>query len=125
MQSALYASGQEQALEARLESWGGMCWLMEDRLVPGADHSVARMTINAGCVSPTHRHPNCNETIVLISGDVTCVVDDREYRMTAGDAVFVPRGSAHGIRNDADQAAVALVAYSAGARVYEAVAAGE
>jgi mannose-6-phosphate isomerase-like protein (cupin superfamily) len=87
--------------------------------VPGADVSVARMTIDAEAVSPTHRHPNCNETIVLLSGTVTCIVDDREYPIQAGDAVFVPRGSAHAIRNETGQAAVAMLTYSAGTRVYE------
>jgi len=102
-----------------------MCWLIEDQLVPSAGVSVARMTINAGSISPTHRHPNCNETIVLLSGNVTCIVDDQEYLINAGDVVFVPRGSAHAIRNETNQAAVAMLSYSAGARVYEAIKTSE
>ena len=98
-----------------------MCWLMEDQLVPSAGVSVARMTINAEAISPTHRHPNCNETIVLLFGNVTCIVDDQEYLMKAGDVVFVPIGSAHAIRNETNQAAVAMLSYSAGGCVYEAI----
>ena len=119
MQPTLHASGHAQKVEARSETWGAMCWLVEDQLVPSADISVARMTINAEAISPTHRHPNCNETIVLLSGNVTCIVDDQEYLIKAGDVVFVPTGSAHAIRNETNQAAVAMLAYSAGARVYE------
>lgn len=125
MQPALHASGQARKLEVQSETWGSMCWLMEDRLMPGAGVSVARMTINAEATSPMHRHPNCTETIVLLSGEVTCIVDDREYLLKAGDVVFVPRGSAHAIRNETDRAAVAMLSYSAGARVYEAVGRGE
>ena len=121
MQPTLHAPGHARKLEVHPETWGAMCWLVEDRLVPGADVSVARMTINAESVSPAHRHPNCNETIVLLSGSVTCIVDDREYPIEAGDAVFVPRGSAHAIRNETSLAAVAMLTYSAGARVYEPV----
>ena len=120
MQSALHASGHAKDLEIRSETWGSMCWLMEDRLVPNAELSVARMTVNGAATSPTHRHPNCNETITLIAGNVTCIVDDHEYPIKAGDVVFVPKGSAHAIRNETNQAAVAIVAYSAGTRVYEA-----
>ena len=121
MQSTLHASGQARKLEDRSETWGAMCWLIEDQLVPGAGVSVARMTINAETSSPTHRHPNCNETIVMLSGNVTCIVDDQEYVIKAGDSVFVPGGSAHAIRNETNQAAVAIIAYSAGARVYEGI----
>ena len=121
MKPTLHAPGQARTLEALSETWGAMCWLIEDRLVPGAGVSVARMTINAGATSPTHLHPNCTETIVLLSGKVTCLVDDREYLLKAGDVAFVPRGSAHAIRNETGQAAVALLSYSAGARVYEAI----
>ena len=125
MQSTLHASGHTRKLEARSETWGAMCWLIEDQLVPRAGVSVARMTINAEAISPRHRHPNCNETIVLLSGNVTCIVDDQEYLIEAGDVVFVPKGSAHAIRNETNQAAVAMVSYSAGARVYEAIKTGE
>lgn len=125
MQSTLHASGHARKLEARSETWGAMCWLIEDQLVPRAGVSVARMTINAEAISPRHRHPNCNETIVLLSGNVTCIVDDQEYLIKAGDVVFVPKGSAHAIRNETNQAAVAMVSYSAGARVYEAIKTSE
>ena len=125
MQSTLHASGHARKLEARSEAWGAMCWLIEDELVPGAGVSVARMTINAESISPTHRHPNCNETIVLLSGNVTCIVDDQEYLIKAGDVVFVPRGSAHAIRNETNQSVVAMLSYSAGARVYEAIKTSE
>lgn len=121
MQSTLHASRRMQKLESRPETWGSMCWLIEDRLVHAAGLSVARMTINAGAVSPTHRHPNCNETIVLLSGHATCIVDDEQYALKTGDVVFVRSGSAHAIRNDANQTAVAMLSYSAGARVYEAI----
>jgi len=121
MQPTLHASGHARKLEAHSEIWGAMCWLIEDQLVPSAGVSVARMTINAEAISPTHRHPNCNETIVLLSGNVTCIVDDQEYLIKAGDVVFVPRGSAHAIRNETNRAAVAMLSYSAGARVYEAI----
>ena len=121
MPSTLHVSGHAQALEPRPETWGAMCWLVEDRLIPGAGLSVARMTINAGSTSPTHRHPDCNETIVLLSGKVTCLVEEREHLLQPGDVVFVPKGSAHAIRNETGQAAVALLSYSAGARVYEAI----
>jgi quercetin dioxygenase-like cupin family protein len=125
MQPTLHASGHARKLEARSETWGAMCWLIEDQLVPSAGVSVARMTINAEAISPTHRHPNCNETIVLLSGNVTCIVDDQEYLIKAGDVVFVPRGSAHAIRNETNQAAVAMLSYSAGARVYEPIKTSE
>src|SRR5260370_27615670 len=63
MQPVLHAPSRTSRLETSAETWGEMCWLMEDRLVPDARVSVARMTINSGSGSPSHLHPNCNEMI--------------------------------------------------------------
>ena len=121
MPPTLHAPGHAKKLEVHSEPWGVMCWLVEDRLIPGAGISVARMTANAGSTSPAHRQPNCSETIALLSGTVTCLVDGREGHHEAGDVVSVSAGSAHAPRNDTDQAAVAMLSYSAGARFYKAI----
>jgi mannose-6-phosphate isomerase-like protein (cupin superfamily) len=78
------------------------------------------MTINSGSVSPSPLRPNCNETIVLLSGDATCLIGGKQYLLKPGDVVFVPRGVAHAIRNDTAQAAIAMLSYSSGTRAYEA-----
>ncbi len=100
-----------------LEAWGCMDWLMDDSVQPGAGLSLARMSVNPGQTSPAHRHPNCNEAIHLIEGVVDVRVDSAWTTLTA----FVPARSVHQVRNAAGRTAIMMIAYSAGARVYEEV----
>jgi quercetin dioxygenase-like cupin family protein len=121
MSAHLHLAAGVRRIEPSGEGWGSMLWLMEDRLVPGAGVSVARMTVDGGATSPAHRHPDCGETIVLLHGHVTCRIDGKDCRLAAGDAAFVPAGAVHCVRNDGDSQAVLLLAYASGARRYEAV----
>jgi quercetin dioxygenase-like cupin family protein len=101
--------------------YGTMQWLVDDRLVPGAGLSVARMTVESGCISPSHRHPNCNEVIYLMTGEIEQRVGDTWLRMKAGDSAFVPACTVHATRNTGAETAILIVSYSAGDRIYEPV----
>ena len=96
-----------------------MEWLMEDAIQPGAGLSLARMTVAPGVTSEAHRHPNCAETIHLLSGEVVQRCDADWVTLRAGDTLLVPTGSLHQTRNDSLETAVLMVAYSSGARLYE------
>lgn len=49
-----------------------------------------------------HRHANEDETIHVVEGTYEFVLEGRRRRLGPGDTVHIPRGSAHGIRNDGD-----------------------
>ena len=104
------------------EPWGRMDWLVDDALQPGAGLSLARMTLAPAAAAPGHRHPNCNEVIHVVDGSVELTIDGKRHRLDAGDTKFIPAGSAHGMRNAGADAAVMIVCYSAGCRVYEPLA---
>ena len=53
-----------------------MDWLVEDTTHPGADLSLARMTVYPNQTSPAHRHPNANEAIYVLSGQMSERLDD-------------------------------------------------
>lgn len=56
-------------------------------------------TLNEGLLShPPHTH-EAEEIILLIQGEGTMSIDNKEYVATAGDLVFLASGSLHGIRN--------------------------
>ncbi|MDH3476527.1 MAG: cupin domain-containing protein, partial [Rhodospirillales bacterium] len=110
--------------ESRVQAteWGAMDWLVDDAMVENAGLSVARMTLERDACSPGHRHPDCNEVIHLIEGSVEQTVDRHRHVMEPGDTVFVPAGAHHRSRNIGPGAAVVIVSYSAGTRIYEAAA---
>jgi quercetin dioxygenase-like cupin family protein len=104
--------------EAHEHDWGSMVWHTDADVA--AELSLAEMTIRAGCTSPPHRHPNCEEMVFVRQGAVGLVVDGTRCDLRAGESARVGRGVAHHvIAGDAD--ATLVLVWSAGQREYEAV----
>jgi quercetin dioxygenase-like cupin family protein len=96
-----------------------MQWLMEDAITPGAGLSLARMTVAPGVTSEAHRHPDCTEAVHLLSGRVEQRRCDDWVSLAAGETLLIPAGAVHQTRNTGPEAAVLMVAYSSGARIYD------
>lgn len=114
-------SAMKWPLDSKLSEmdWGSMEWLLDDSIVPGAEMSVAVMTVKMGEIAPGHSHPNCNEFILVTKGSVEQASDDEKRVLQAGDSAFIPAGTTHSIRNNGQEDAQMLVTYSAGIRKYE------
>lgn len=95
-----------------------MEWLMEDAIDARAGLSLARMTVAPGVTSPAHRHPDCAEAVHVLSGRVEQRRDEAWLPLAAGETLLIPCGALHQTRNPGNEAAVLMVAYSSGARVY-------
>ena len=101
--------------------WGTMTWLVDDAHIADAGLSLARMTVRPGFTTEGHRHPNCSEAIHVISGVVDWIVGGDSFRLKAGDTAFVPPNTAHYATNPGSDAALMMIAYSSGTRIYEKV----
>lgn len=97
-----------------------MQWLMEDRIEADAGLSLARITVEPGKTSEAHRHSNCSETIHVLSGEVKQRCDDDWITLQAGDTTLIHAGSIHQTSNIGTEPAVMIIAYSSGARIYDA-----
>jgi quercetin dioxygenase-like cupin family protein len=49
-----------------------------------------------------------DEYSYIISGEAVCVIDGKEYRSSAGAAMFIPAGEAHYSYNDTDEPCVII-----------------
>lgn len=96
-------------------------WLMEDAVKPGAGLSLARMSLDPGVTSQAHRHPDCNEAVHLLSGEVEQRCGPNWVTMRPGETLLIPAGSVHQTRNGGHETAVLMIAYASGTRVYETV----
>lgn len=96
-----------------------MEWLVEDASHPGADLSLARMTVHPGRTSPAHRHSNANEAIHVLSGKMEERIGDTWIEARAGDTVYVAQGQIQQTKCIGDDAVVMMIAYSVGQRAYE------
>lgn len=49
--------------------------------------------------TPIHVHADDDETIYIIEGEMTAVIDGESRRLSAGESVFLPRGIPHQLMN--------------------------
>jgi mannose-6-phosphate isomerase-like protein (cupin superfamily) len=70
---------------------------------------------------PLHLHPHTDEAFYVADGDATFLLGDREVPVPAGGLVFVPRGTAHTVRNSGDRAVRGLILISPGTAEHEFV----
>jgi quercetin dioxygenase-like cupin family protein len=60
--------------------------------------SSGTATFRPGAILPYHSHP-CSEAITVLSGEAEIIVEARCYRVGPYDAMHVPAGIAHQVRN--------------------------
>jgi quercetin dioxygenase-like cupin family protein len=53
------------------------------------------VTLEEGKVTPLHRHPEADETLYILDGEIRVSCDGQEHRVGAGGMVMVPRGVPH------------------------------
>ncbi len=60
----------------------------------------ARIAIGAG--HPFHTHPEMDEIIYVLSGEMTQWLEKESRTLKPGDSIFIPRGVVHGCRNQSE-----------------------
>jgi quercetin dioxygenase-like cupin family protein len=69
---------------------------------------VGRTVLPPGARHERHRHPNCDEFLVVLSGRGEIYTDAGEEPSKAGDVVFTPAGHWHGFNNTSHEDVVLL-----------------
>ncbi len=64
------------------EDTGGAFFLLEDVMAHGK-------------TTPLHRHPEADETVYILEGEIVVNVDGKESRVGAGGMTFTPKGVPH------------------------------
>jgi quercetin dioxygenase-like cupin family protein len=64
------------------EDTGGAFFMFEDLLTHGK-------------TTPLHRHPEADETVYVLEGEIVLNVDGDDHRVGAGGMTFTPRGTPH------------------------------
>ena len=59
-----------------------------------------------GKSTPLHRHPEADETVYVLEGEIVVHVDGHEHRVRAGGMTFTPKGVPHAFRVASDRARV-------------------
>lgn len=93
-------------------SWGEVRWMHSAET--GAEKlSVGEMVISPGGQNRRHYHPNCEEVLYVVSGEIDHTFEDsKPVRLKAGMSVLSPPGMPHNSKCVSKEPARMLVAYS-------------
>ena len=87
------------------EGWVDMQvqFLVDERTAGSGRLVVGRTVLPPGARHERHRHPNCNEFLVVMSGRGEIYTDEGTEMSRAGDVIFTPAGHWHGFNNTSDE----------------------
>jgi quercetin dioxygenase-like cupin family protein len=89
------------AHEAEIEALEGKThhWYFRDGLGDAESLVFVRARILPGAGHPFHTHPEMDEIIYVLSGEMTQWLEKESRTLRPGDSVFIPRGIVHGCLN--------------------------
>lgn len=92
--------------------WGRLVWMIAGRLGNSATMTMGKCYIDQGSANPRHYHPNCDEVLHVLDGDIEHSLDGDTFRVSAGETLTIPMGCMHNARNIGTDPAVLLIAFS-------------
>jgi quercetin dioxygenase-like cupin family protein len=95
-------------------------WVSREGDPPGAELTVGLAIFDAGKSNVEHVHPNCEEVVFVLDGEVEHTLGDQRATLRAGDLIVVPRGIAHRLLNTSERPVRAYIVFSAPDRLFVA-----
>ena len=99
--------------------WGQIVWLVSYAQKNSDVMTFGRVTIKASMANPRHRHPNCDEILHLLSGQLEHSLGDERFPMNPGDTISIPTGVYHNARSIGPEDAVMVICFSSADRQTE------
>lgn len=96
--------------------WGTIQWLVSGRQLPDSQLTFGHVTIAPGARNVRHYHPNCDEVLFVIEGELDHSLGDEVFQLRPGSAIHIPTGIHHDAVNTGTTTAWVVVAYSTGDR---------
>lgn len=105
----------QEHLRTETFAWGAIKWSVDAYTFPDAPITVGEVVINPTKGHDVHTHPESDEVLHVIEGDgVQTVGDSGEFPITAGDSIYVPRGTEHSTFNTGWRQLRLIAIYSPG-----------
>src|SRR5690348_13151347 len=77
-----FAGGGIHTWKLLAEDTGGAFFLFED-------------VMTAGKCTPLHAHPEADEVVYVLAGEIVSQIDGTDHQVTTGGMTFVPKGTPH------------------------------
>lgn len=104
---------------AEATAFGSVHWAVREGDPPGAEQTIGLAVFDAGKGNVEHTHPNCEEVVYVLEGEVEHTLGDQRTTLRAGDLIVVPRGVPHRLQNPGGAPARAYIVFSAPDRRFE------
>src|ERR671917_726811 len=88
-----FAGGGLWTMKATSEETDGAFILVEDRM-------------SRGKMTPLHTHPNQDETLIVLEGEILLYAEEREHRVGPRGVAVAPRGDSHAFMVTSDSALI-------------------
>jgi quercetin dioxygenase-like cupin family protein len=92
--------------------FGSVHWVAREGDPPGAETTVGLAVFDAGKSNVEHVHPNCEEVVYVLDGEVEHTLERQRTTLRAGDLIVVPRGVPHQLINTSSAAVRAYIVFS-------------
>jgi quercetin dioxygenase-like cupin family protein len=99
-------------------NWGSLSWFASRELADTAGITAGRVVIKVGECNPRHAHPNCEEVLHLLAGELDHTVGGETVRLRAGDTLVVKPNVYHNARSVGTCDADMIVIFSSGDREF-------
>jgi quercetin dioxygenase-like cupin family protein len=101
--------------------FGSVHWAARSEDPPGAEMTFGLATWLAGKGNAEHFHPNCEEILFVLEGEVEHTLGDQRTILRAGDLIVVPRNVAHRVTNVGTAVARTVIVFSSAEREFVVV----
>jgi quercetin dioxygenase-like cupin family protein len=96
--------------------WGTIQWLDGQALTGTETLTFGAVVIQPGQHNPEHHHPNCDEVLFVLEGELRHTVGDESHLLGPGDLIHIPQGVRHQGLNVGTVPCRVVVAYNSGRR---------
>ena len=98
--------------KADATDFGSVQWVSREGNPPGAEMTVGVAVFDAGKSNVEHIHPNCEEVVYVVDGEVEHTLGEQTTVLRAGDLIVVPRNVPHRLINRSATAVRAFIVFS-------------
>jgi quercetin dioxygenase-like cupin family protein len=100
-------------MPVQITDWGTLQWLVSGESGTSKSMTLGRVMIKPGKSNPMHIHPNCEEILYVMQGEIEHTLPEGgTTRLSAGDCIVVDAGIPHQAKNLGMHEAILLVVYN-------------
>ena len=102
----------EVGQDAETTSWGSVEWAVRAGDPPGAEMTAAVAVFDVGESNVEHTHPNCEEIVYVLEGEIEHTLGAESTRLGPGDLIVVPRDVPHRLINTSTEPTRTFIVFS-------------